>query len=151
MSLESNWAVPYTTAHTWSPVRWLRFGSLRSRNDCERVGARRRHRLRADGHPRQCCCRKSETHPVTPEQAQFQPVLSSADRGSGACPLYFRSNWLRAAARRFVPRGDICAAAKKICRYSIMSSTVASSVGGTVRPSAFAALRLVTNFELGRL
>ena len=37
---------------------------------------------------------------------------------------------------RKVPRGDICAAAKST-RYSITSSAIASSVGDTVRLSAF--------------
>jgi hypothetical protein len=33
------------------------------------------------------------------------------------------------------------------CDYSITSSAVASSVGGTVRPSALAVLRLITNWN----
>src|SRR5262249_9972370 len=75
-----DWAGPYTTGHTWPPVRWLRFGSLRSKNGCERVGAWRSHRLRADGHPRQCCCRKivNETHPVIDEGAPCHSITSSA-------------------------------------------------------------------------
>jgi hypothetical protein len=48
---------------------------------------------------------------------------------------------------RFVPIADSCSAAKGFC-YSITSSARASSEGGTVRPSAFAVLRLITNWYL---
>jgi len=45
------------------------------------------------------------------------------------------------------PQADSCTAARPCARlhsYSITSSARASSVGGTVRPSAFAVLRLMT-------
>jgi len=46
----------------------------------------------------------------------------------------------------FVPIADSCSAAKD--RYSINSSARVSSVGGTVRPSVLAVLRLMTNSNL---
>jgi hypothetical protein len=52
---------------------------------------------------------------------------------------------------RFVPLPDSCSAAKKgVTRYlySITSSARASSIGGSVRPSAFAVLRLITSSNL---
>jgi hypothetical protein len=48
---------------------------------------------------------------------------------------------------RFVPKADSCAAANDD-DYSITSSAWASMAGGTVRPSAFAVLRLMTNSNL---
>jgi hypothetical protein len=42
---------------------------------------------------------------------------------------------------RFVPKADSCAAAK-VVSYSITSSAATRRPGGTVRPSAFAVLRL---------
>jgi hypothetical protein len=45
---------------------------------------------------------------------------------------------------RFVPKADIAP-------YSIISSARADNVGGTSMPSALAVLRLITNFEFGRL
>ena len=46
---------------------------------------------------------------------------------------------------RFVPKRTY--AAQQTAVYSITSSAVASSVGGTVRPSALAVLRLITNWN----
>src|SRR5262249_13344009 len=48
---------------------------------------------------------------------------------------------------RFGPKADSCDAANND-RYSITSSARVSSDGGTVRPSAFAVLRLIVNSNL---
>jgi hypothetical protein len=48
---------------------------------------------------------------------------------------------------RFVPKADKVHCIKIVC-YSITSSAVASSVGGTVSPSALAVLRLITSSNL---
>src|SRR5262245_43619918 len=45
--------------------------------------------------------------------------------------------------RRFVPKGDICSAAK--VPHSITSSAATRSASGTVRSSALAVLRLMTS------
>jgi hypothetical protein len=56
--------------------------------------------------------------------------------------LRSRPNFRTAANRRGVADSDICQI------YSITSSARASSVGGMSRPSARAALRLITNSNL---
>ena len=49
--------------------------------------------------------------------------------------------------QQHLPKADSCTAARQHL-YSITSSARASSVGGTSRPSAFAAFRLITNSNL---
>ena len=84
--------------------------------------------------------------------------LRAADRPHAACPLWVISGHMQCKRHvrftpksghlqcnsdvRFVPIANY-AAAKWL--YSITSSARASSVGGIVRPSALAVLRLMTN------
>jgi hypothetical protein len=58
------------------------------------------------------------------------------------CPLYprKRTSFCTVAMSALLPKADM--------DYSITSSTRASTAGGTVRPSAFAVLRLMTNAYL---
>jgi hypothetical protein len=61
------------------------------------------------------------------------PPKSGHVRCNNGCPLWAKSGLMQRS---------------KINRYSITSSARAISAGGTVRPSAFAVLRLMTNSNL---
>ena len=76
----------------------------------------------------------------------------SATRGSGTCFM----SAMHPGATKLMRRNELPLCANSVLthrskkhRYSITSSAVASSVGGTVRPSSFAVARLMTssNFD----
>src|SRR5262249_32068424 len=79
---------------------------------------------------RAAACRVWHDEPDGPRGKGFRPA-----NGSG-------QNYRRTAEQR--KEG----AAFHVCAHSITSSAVASSVGGTSRPSAFAVLRLITSSYL---
>ena len=67
-------------------------------------------------------------------------------RGTSASPRK-RTSRRASGDVRFVPKGDICTAAKWRF-YSITSSAVICIINGSVSPSAFAVLRLMINSNL---
>ena len=70
--------------------------------------------------------------------------MSLADIATSLCDVRCYSSSGKSCGRivRFVPEADI------VTLYSITSSARESSDGGTVRPSAFAVLRLITSSYL---
>lgn len=79
----------------------------------------------------------------------LQPVSGADDRlGSFAsfprCPSYVRL-CSKTGDKADIARGRICAKFGSRRSHSITSSARPSNVGGTVRPRAFAVLRLITS------
>src|SRR5437764_4413888 len=102
-------------------------------------------RLRCERSCRPAACRRGNYHHVAfiGSQALRRPSLGKRNGDFGLiAQQQFCDNDVR-----FVPKADILRCSKKRF-YSISSSARVSSDGGTVRPSAFAALRLIVNSNL---
>ena len=72
-------------------------------------------------------------------------VISGHCAVSGRCPLYPQKRTLELSRAMSALCQNRTHAPQQIVGYSITSSASASKFGGTVRPSAFAVLRLISN------